>query len=196
MYHFERYMKILKGYVKNRSRLDGCIAEQYIVEEALDFCTGYLEDDDFICIPKPRYAKGTSGEGITGKEILSISRSELEQAHLYVLHNVDEVEPYVERHMEMLKKSNLRFMQVDLNRPRFKNGPFILASQTQQEFYVSDPANKKWSIVLLTNKIFINNIDDQEDIDAEDDPLFGISLSHDITTNDDLYTRSDHDEGL
>ncbi|KAF1866050.1 hypothetical protein Lal_00013486 [Lupinus albus] len=43
----------------------------------------------------------------------------------------------------------------------------------QQVFYVSDPANKKWSIVLLTNKIIINNIDDQEDIDAEDDPFLG-----------------------
>ncbi|KAF1883287.1 hypothetical protein Lal_00030395 [Lupinus albus] len=40
-------------------------------------------------------------------------------------------------------------------------------------FYVSDLANKKLSIVLLTNKIIINNIDDQEDIDAEDDPFLG-----------------------
>ncbi|KAF1862598.1 hypothetical protein Lal_00014138 [Lupinus albus] len=73
------------------------------------------------------------------------------------------------------------------------------ASQTQQVFYVSDPINKKWSIVLFTNKIIINNIDDQEDIDVEDDPFFGISLSHvsgPITANDDLYTRGDHDEGL
>ncbi|KAF1864284.1 hypothetical protein Lal_00020694 [Lupinus albus] len=88
-------------------------------------------------------------------------------------------------------------MQVDLNRPGYKDGPFILASQTRQVFYVSNPANKKWYIVLLTNKIIINNnIDDQEDIDAEDDHFFGISLSHEITTNDDLYTRdvrSTHD---
>ncbi|KAF1871017.1 hypothetical protein Lal_00020751 [Lupinus albus] len=43
------------------------------------------------------------------------------------------------------------------------------ASQTRQVFFVSDPANKKWYVVLFTNKIIINNnIDDQEDIDAED----------------------------
>ncbi|KAF1864280.1 hypothetical protein Lal_00020904 [Lupinus albus] len=84
-------------------------------------------------------------------------------------------------------------MQVDLNRSGYKDGPFILASQTRQVFYVSNPTNKKWYIVLLTNKIIINNnIDDQEDIDVEDDHFFGISLSHEITTNDDLYTRA-HD---
>ncbi|KAE9604361.1 hypothetical protein Lalb_Chr11g0070811 [Lupinus albus] len=32
MYPFERYMKTLKGYVKNRSRPEGCIVERYIVE--------------------------------------------------------------------------------------------------------------------------------------------------------------------
>ncbi|KAF1863270.1 hypothetical protein Lal_00031355 [Lupinus albus] len=72
-------LDILKGYVKNRSRPEGCIAERYIVEETLDFCTGYLEDSDFIGIPKLRFAKRTSGEGITGNEILTISRSEMEQ---------------------------------------------------------------------------------------------------------------------
>ncbi|KAF1871092.1 hypothetical protein Lal_00020826 [Lupinus albus] len=33
-------------------------------------------------------------------------------------------------------------MQVDLNRPGYKDGPFILASQTRQVFYVSNPANR------------------------------------------------------
>ncbi|KAF1892962.1 hypothetical protein Lal_00035410, partial [Lupinus albus] len=68
------------------------------------------------------------------------------------------------------------------------------------KYSVSDPTNKKWFIVLLTNKIILNNINDREyeDIDAEDDPFFGISLSRESgpTTNDDLYTRDDHDEGL
>ncbi|KAF1869530.1 hypothetical protein Lal_00017105 [Lupinus albus] len=106
MYHFECYIKTLKGYVKNRTRPEGCIVERYIVEETLDFCIGYHEYGDFIGIPKSPYAKRTYGEGIIGNEILTISRSELEQAHFYVLHNADEVEPYVERHTEMLRKSN------------------------------------------------------------------------------------------
>ncbi|KAF1873999.1 hypothetical protein Lal_00041439, partial [Lupinus albus] len=79
-----------------------CIVERYIVEETLDFYTGYLADGDFIGIPKPRYAKITFGERITENQILTISRVKLEQTHLYVLHNVDEVESYVKRHRRCL----------------------------------------------------------------------------------------------
>ena len=39
MYPFERDMKRLKGYVRNRSHPEGCIAESYIAKEALEFCT-------------------------------------------------------------------------------------------------------------------------------------------------------------
>ncbi|KAF1863253.1 hypothetical protein Lal_00031337 [Lupinus albus] len=53
--------------------------------------------------------------------------------------------------------------------PGYKDEPFILASHAQQVFYVSDPTNKKLFIVLLTNKIILNSIGDQEDIDVEDD---------------------------
>lgn len=42
MYPFERYMKVLKGYVRNRNRLEGCIGECYIVEEAVEFCFKFL----------------------------------------------------------------------------------------------------------------------------------------------------------
>ncbi|KAF1869695.1 hypothetical protein Lal_00017271 [Lupinus albus] len=50
---------------------------------------------------------------------------------------------------------------------------------TQQVLYVSDPTNKKLFIVLLTNKIILNNIDDQEceDIDVEDDLFLDIIVA-------------------
>jgi hypothetical protein len=35
----EHYMKILKGYVKNKSRPKGNMKKGYTVEEALGFCT-------------------------------------------------------------------------------------------------------------------------------------------------------------
>jgi len=37
MYSKERYMKILKGYVKNQYRSETSIIERYIVEEAIEF---------------------------------------------------------------------------------------------------------------------------------------------------------------
>ncbi|XP_025632772.1 uncharacterized protein [Arachis hypogaea] len=42
MYPPERYMCILKSYVRNRSRPEGSIAEAYLVEECLTFCSRYL----------------------------------------------------------------------------------------------------------------------------------------------------------
>ncbi|KAL5560900.1 hypothetical protein UlMin_030647, partial [Ulmus minor] len=52
MYPMERYMKILKGYVRNRSRPEGCIIECYVAEEAVGFCSEYLEPTQTIGIPK------------------------------------------------------------------------------------------------------------------------------------------------
>ncbi|CAL9017311.1 unnamed protein product, partial [Prunus brigantina] len=51
MYPFERYMKVLKGYVQNRTRPEGCIAERYIAEEAVEFCTEHLFDVSTVGVP-------------------------------------------------------------------------------------------------------------------------------------------------
>ncbi|GJR54395.1 uncharacterized protein Tco_1404916 [Tanacetum coccineum] len=45
MYPVERYLSILKSYVQNKSRPKGSIAEGYIVEECLSFCSLYLSPD-------------------------------------------------------------------------------------------------------------------------------------------------------
>ena len=52
MYPAECYMKILKGYVKNRSCLEGCIVERYVVEEAVEFRTKFLSNVQSIGLPK------------------------------------------------------------------------------------------------------------------------------------------------
>jgi len=336
MYPMERYMKILKGYVKNRSRPEGCIVERYILEEAIEFCTDYLSNVDSIRLPKSRHLARTSGEGITGKTIMTISRKDWEQAQLYILHNDEEVEPYIERHKAMLKRLNptrtdswisrehnatfiqwlkshiyaelnvnssnisdrLRwlatgptfqvfsysaymingytfctkerdnqstmqnsgvtlvaesmhissakdrspiyanmsyfgviehiweldyktfqipifgckwvdnnngvrqdeagFMLVNFNKVGYKDEPFILASQAQQIFYVTDPVDVNWSIVLLSNKINEHHNEDIEDenTNIEDDPLYDISYDDDPITDDILYRRDDHEEGI
>ncbi|KAL2318723.1 hypothetical protein Fmac_032599 [Flemingia macrophylla] len=42
MYPIERYMKILKGYVKYQYRPEASIVERYIAEEAIEFCSEYM----------------------------------------------------------------------------------------------------------------------------------------------------------
>lgn len=96
---------------------------------------------------------------------------------------------------------NMGFIKVDLNRVGYNNGPFILASQAEQVFFVTDPADKKWSIVQLSNKINDNKDYDenqQKSVDKEDDPFKGIShsLDDDLIEDDDLYMRDDHVEGI
>lgn len=63
------------------------------------------------------------------------------------------------------------FLKVDLNKVGYEDEPFILASQAKQVFYVTDPANKKWFMVLLTNKVRDDNNEDQDDEDVEDVPF-------------------------
>ncbi|GJX83218.1 zinc finger, PHD-type containing protein [Tanacetum coccineum] len=44
MFPFERFMKKLKGYVRNKAKPEGSIAEGYVVEEALNFSSHYFRD--------------------------------------------------------------------------------------------------------------------------------------------------------
>ena len=66
MYPFERYMKVLKGYVRNHNQLEGCIAECYLAEEAVEFCTEYLSRTHAIGIPKSNNYENKFGRPIIG----------------------------------------------------------------------------------------------------------------------------------
>ena len=46
MYPIERRLGTFKGYVRNRARPKGSIAEAYIATEALTFCSKYIETAD------------------------------------------------------------------------------------------------------------------------------------------------------
>jgi hypothetical protein len=107
MYPFERHMKVLKGYVKNAYRPEGCIAERYIAEEAAEFCSNYLAGVDVIGLPRPKHVDPLIGEGISGQKVITISRSTREKAHLYVLLNDPDVEPYMEQHLDDLRVNNV-----------------------------------------------------------------------------------------
>ena len=89
-------------------------------------------------------------------------------------------------------------MLVNFNKVGYKDEPFILASQAQQIFYVTDPVDVNWSIVLLSNKINEHHNEDIEDenTNIEDDPLYDISYDDDPITDDILYRRDDHEEGI
>ncbi|KAA0041615.1 putative serine/threonine-protein kinase nek2 [Cucumis melo var. makuwa] len=69
----------------------------------------------------------------------------LRQAHRYVLENTIDVQPYMDGGVRI---DELGYTLVDLNRVGHKSDSFILASQAKQVFYVEDPSDVRWSIVL------------------------------------------------
>ena len=108
MYPVERYMKILKGYVKNQYRPEASIVERYIAEEAIEFCTEYMSQAESIGIPKTRHEGRSAGKGTIGTQLKSMMREEVLQAHLYILNNTDEVLPYLDAHKDLVKRNNPR----------------------------------------------------------------------------------------
>ena len=52
MYPIERYMRILKGYVKNQYRPEASMIERYIAEESVDFCSDYIAKAKPIGVPQ------------------------------------------------------------------------------------------------------------------------------------------------
>ncbi|CAM8885008.1 unnamed protein product [Rhodiola kirilowii] len=113
MYPFERYMKIIKGYVRNRNRPEGSIVEGYIAEKAIEFCTIYLGNPSPIGIPRPLHFVRFHGKGTIGYRIMTIPFNELNMAHFYVLQHIEEITPFMERHLTMLRTSMLSILYHD-----------------------------------------------------------------------------------
>ena len=96
MYGFERLMKVYKGYVRHRNRPEGCIAESYIAEEGIEFCSDYIGKTDPVGVPKARYVNTQDGRTIGGGVATSAGHADLKLAHRNVLENTSIVEPYAE----------------------------------------------------------------------------------------------------
>ncbi|BBG99444.1 hypothetical protein Prudu_009141 [Prunus dulcis] len=88
-----RYMKVLKGYVQNRTSPEGCIAKRYIAEEDVEFCTEHLSDVSIVGVPSSQ--KMRVSKPLSGCTVSLVDRDLLNQAHLYVLENTEEVLPYI-----------------------------------------------------------------------------------------------------
>ncbi|KAL6570262.1 hypothetical protein OROMI_014776 [Orobanche minor] len=285
MYPVERYLKILKDYVMNRSRPEGCIAERYLIEEAIEFWSEFIPNVEAIGLPSARHNGRVDGEGVTGGQQVEIDSAQWHRVHLCVLHNSVDVVPFVDLHKQTLSLEHpgkcaswievehnqhdatstmqnsgvaitatalhqsssdanpvladttyfgrieniweldyvgfrvpvfdcswvnnasgvhvedLGFIRVDLERVGYKDDSFIMATQAQQVFYVIDPVDKKWSIVVFSNKLnnsyqVTDGVD--EEVDNIDDPFSGVIFSTIMNDDDEyecFYSRNDHDEG-
>ncbi|XP_078167221.1 uncharacterized protein LOC144561984 [Carex rostrata] len=106
MYPFERFMGILKSYVRNRHRPEGSIVEGYSTEEVIEFCTNYMTGVGPIGVPTSRYEGRLQGVGTIGLKAILADRDELLKAHFIVLQHMADVTPYIDEHMAILRQQN------------------------------------------------------------------------------------------
>jgi len=85
MYLVKRYMEILKGYTKNLHRPETSIVERYILEEAIEFCSEYIEKEKLVGLLESQHEERVGGKSSRGLHVITPSVEDFQQAHFYVL---------------------------------------------------------------------------------------------------------------
>ncbi|XP_065863360.1 uncharacterized protein [Euphorbia lathyris] len=108
MFSTEREMQKYKRYVRNRARPEGSIAEGYIANECLTFCSRYLERAEIKFNKKERNFDGVRvknsglsifaryGKPLSKGMTKELSNEDWKRAQLYVLRNCDKVQPFID----------------------------------------------------------------------------------------------------
>ncbi|GJY87967.1 hypothetical protein Tco_0502595 [Tanacetum coccineum] len=150
MYPFERYMKKLKGYVRNKAKPEGSIAEGYVAEEALTFSSHYFRDvttkfnrpDRNVDPPPPtcRFQVFRSVcKPIGLRSFIRFDAQELKKVKWYVLHNSPEIDTY-----------RSQFKSLFPNKDMQEEFPDWFGSQIRQRHVDNDQDPE----VSTTNKLF------------------------------------------
>jgi hypothetical protein len=108
MYPIERYLRTLKGYVRNKAYPEGSIAEGYISEECMTFCSRFLEDVDTKINRPERHESAAVNEPQCGLSIFGsidyskkgftleiIPKVYMQRMRHWILTNCDETIPWV-----------------------------------------------------------------------------------------------------
>ena len=86
MFPFERFMLVLKKYVRNCAHPEGSIAKGYGAEKVIEFCVNFIDDLSSIGIPMSRHEGRLKGKGTLGRKArMYIDESTFRKAHFMVL---------------------------------------------------------------------------------------------------------------
>ncbi|KAL3675553.1 hypothetical protein R1sor_025501 [Riccia sorocarpa] len=108
MYHVERYLGTLKQYVRSKYRPEGCMAEGYMMDEALGFITEYMHNFQAVRtrIWDADEDEATCGEVLERKgERRTFTHEGRDLAHKYVLENTNCMQKWLRKY-EQLQESN------------------------------------------------------------------------------------------
>ncbi|KAK5843139.1 hypothetical protein PVK06_005581 [Gossypium arboreum] len=178
MYPIERFLSKLKSYCRNKSYPEGSIAEGYLAEECMTFCSRYLEDVE-TRLNRPNRNAGLNdhnlaetylfqsyGEPIGKVEIAELNDISWIQAHRYVLFHHDLVEPLRKWKVVLfrcdwadvntargIKENQFGFTMLNFSRlihtgQQLMDEPYVFSSQVKQVFYSKDPTDEGWYVVL------------------------------------------------
>jgi len=98
-----------------------------------------------------------------------------------------------------VRHDEIGFTLVDLNKVAYLDEPFILAQQARQVFYVEDPCDSRYFVVLQGRPSGLNDAHDPTMLDICETPPFSTAMPNinDSHYVDDVHAnRNDHDEGL
>ena len=105
----ERYLRTLKGYVRNIACPESSIAEGYISEECLTFCSRFFEDvstklnrpdrRERCAVSEPPFGLSVFSSMDFSKkrsgQVESASSDDLQMMRRYILSNCDEAIPWI-----------------------------------------------------------------------------------------------------
>ncbi|KAL4032723.1 hypothetical protein IC575_005804 [Cucumis melo] len=227
MYSFERFMKVIKNAVRNRNRLEGCIVEgdvevsdnlRWIAHGphpvvttynsyAINGCHYHTKSHD-----KNKTVQN-SGVSLVAKTMQVCSLKDKnpiirEMSFYGVIEEIWELNynsfkvaifkcDWVEN-SGGIKNDELGFVLVDLSRVGHKNHSFIFVTQAKQVFFVEDPSDSRWSIVLTPpQRDFADQYNDEElgdtVLNCQRMPKATIDIESilDIDENTPTYVRAD-----
>lgn len=108
MYPIERYLGKLKNFVRNKARPEANIAEAYLADECVVFCSRYIEGNISFNNHGTRHKETPNidfptlsmfpqvGRPTKGLQVLTLDDKTLTQGHRYILSNCTALQPYRE----------------------------------------------------------------------------------------------------
>jgi hypothetical protein len=103
MFLYERYLTVLKSYVRNYAHPEGSITEGYTTEEVVKCCVDYVKDGKRIGLSIPLHEGRLRGR-MCSKSFVNIDYNSVSEAHFSVLQQLEIAAPYIEEHLSELRR--------------------------------------------------------------------------------------------
>src|SRR4051812_7875257 len=156
MFPFERFMRVLNKYVRNRARPEGSISMVHQTEDVIGFCVDLIPGLKKIGLPQSWYEGRLTGKGTLGKDsIICRDGHSWSKAHYTVLQNSTLVASYVDEHKNSLRSTHPEQCDNSITREHIRTFGSWLETRLRGDNIVSDEQyslSRKPSLTVLTYK--------------------------------------------